>query len=103
MPAHRSLGIMVNSDKYFAYVYELAKAAKKKGVDTRIFFTGKGVLLTQHKRFKSLVGLAKLKVCDVSFRSNGLSGDVPGVGFKDFATQAVNAEMVAECDRYIVI
>jgi hypothetical protein len=60
-------------------------------------------LLTQHKRFTDLVGLAALKVCEVSFRSNGLSGDVAGVGFKDFVTQAFNAEMVAECDRYIVI
>ncbi len=94
---------MVNSDKHFTYVYELAKAAKKKGIDTLIFFTGQGVLLTQRKRFKNLVGLAELKVCEVSFRSNGLSGDIPGVGFKDFVTQAVNAEMVAECDRYIVI
>lgn len=100
---HRTLGIMVSSDKHFTYVFELAIAAKKKGIDTRIFFTGQGVLLTQHKDFKNLAGQAKLKVCEVSFRSNGLSGDVPGVGFKDFATQAVNAEMVAECDRYIVI
>ncbi len=29
-------------------------------------------------------------------------GDVPGVGFKDFATQARNAEMIKECDRYLV-
>jgi len=29
-------------------------------------------------------------------------GDVPGVGFKDFAMQARNAEMIKECDRYLV-
>ena len=45
-------------------------------------------------------------MCDVSFRTNGLHGredDVPGVGYKDFATQGRNAEMLAEVDRYIVM
>ncbi len=98
-----TLGILVGTDKYFEYVYELARAAKEKGIETRIFFTGQGVLLTQKEDFKRLVGLARLSVCEVSFRSNNLSGSVPGVGFKDFATQAVNAEMVAQCDRYIVM
>lgn len=98
-----TLGILVNSDKHFDYVYQLARAARHRGIETRIFFTGRGVLLTQQEAFKKLVGLARLAVCEVSFRANNLSGEVPGVGFKDFATQAVNAEMVAECDRYIVI
>lgn len=99
----KTLGIMVNTDKYFDYLCKLARAAHKKDVDTQIFFTGPGVLLTKQPGFHQLVGLAKLSVCDVSFRSNGLSGEVPGVGFKDFVTQAVNAEMVANCDRYIVL
>lgn len=99
----KTLGILVNTDKHFHYIYELAKAAHKKNIETRIFFTGPGVLLTQKDEFSRLVGLARLSVCDVSFRANGLSGDVPGIGFKDFVTQAVNAEMVANCDRYIVL
>ncbi|WP_157067766.1 hypothetical protein [Desulfosarcina cetonica] len=69
------------------------------------FFTGKGVLLTLHPQFRELVGKAKLSICDVSFRANGLhgrEGEVPGVGFKDFATQAKNAEMLANVDRYLV-
>ncbi len=98
-----TLGILVNTDKYFQYVYELAKTAHKKDIKTRIFFTGPGVLLTKKAEFERLVGLAKLSVCEVSYRANGLSGDVPGVGFKDFMTQAANAEMVALCDRYIVL
>ncbi|MGD8837655.1 MAG: hypothetical protein PVJ84_14670 [Desulfobacteraceae bacterium] len=99
----KTLGIMVNTDKHFGYLYELTKAAFEKEVQTQIFFTGPGVRLTQDAGFKRLVGLAKLSVCDVSFRAHGLSQDVPGVGFKDFVTQAVNAEMVTGCDRYIVL
>lgn len=99
----KTLGILVNTDTHFHYLHQLAKAAHKKGIKTQIFFTGPGVLLTKRSEFNQLVGLAKLSVCDVSFRANGLSGEVPGVGFKDFVTQAVNAEMVADCDRYIVL
>lgn len=98
-----SLGILVSSAKHLDYVIALADAAHAKGKVVQIFFSGHGVKLTQSPDFKKLVGKAKLSVCDVSFRANGLSGEVPGVGFKDFATQARNAEMVAECDRYIVL
>lgn len=98
----KKLGILVRDDAYLDQVIKLTQAAHSKGVETRIFFTGQGVMLTQDKEFESLVGKARLSVCDVSFRANGLTGDVPGVGFKDFATQAKNAEMIEECDRYIV-
>ena len=96
------LGILVSSDKHLEKVVALTAAAQKKGKTVRIFFTGRGVFLTQQPEFSNLVGKAKLTVCDVSFRANGLEGDVPGVGFKDFATQAKNAEMIKECDRYLV-
>ena len=98
-----TLGILVNSDKHLNYVISITEAAHAKGKDVRIFCTGKGVLVTQHPDWEKLPGKAKLSVCDVSFRSNNLEGDVAGVGFKDFATQARNAEMVAECDRYLVL
>ena len=100
-----SLGILVSSEKYLDYVVNLTKAAHAKGKAVSLFFTGKGVLLTMQPQFKELVGKAKLSVCDVSFRANGLHGreeEVPGVGFKDFATQARNAEMLARSDRYLV-
>jgi predicted peroxiredoxin len=97
-----NLGILVCSANHLDYVIALTSAAHDKGKNVRIFFTGKGVLLTQKPEFEQLVGKAKLSVCDVSFRANNLSGDVPGVGFKDFATQARNAEMIEWCDRYVV-
>ena len=96
------LGILVSTNKHLDYIIKLTTAAHAKGKEVRIFFTGQGVLLTQDPDWEKLVGKAKLAICDVSFRANGLSGDVPGLGFKDFATQAKNAEMIAECDRYVV-
>ncbi|MEJ2039808.1 MAG: hypothetical protein P8X55_12890 [Desulfosarcinaceae bacterium] len=101
-----SLGILVSSDRHLDYVVKLAEAARKKGKEVQIFFTGSAVKLGFEPDFAKLVGLARLSICDVSFRANGFHGreeEVPGVGFKDFATQARNAEMAAECDRYLVL
>ena len=96
------LGLLVSSDKHLDYVINLTHAAHDKGKEVEIFFTGKGVLLTQSPDFTKLVGKAKMSLCDASFRALGLEGDVPGLGFKDFATQAKNAEIIKNCDRYLV-
>jgi predicted peroxiredoxin len=97
------LGILVSSDKHLDYVINLTRAASEKGKEVELFFTGKGVLLTQSPDFKNLVGKAKMTLCDVSFRALGLKGDVPGMGFKDFATQAKNADLIEKSDRYVVL
>ena len=97
------LGILVSSNKHLDYVINLTDAAHKKGKAVEIFFTGKGVLLTQSAEFKKLVGKAKMGLCDVSFRALKLEGDVPGMGFKDFATQAKNADLIETSDRYLVL
>lgn len=96
------LGILVGTDRHMEHIINITRAAHAKGKAIEIFFTGAGVKLTQREDFKQLVGKAKLSVCDVSFRGLGFYGDVPGVGFKDFATQARNAEMMDGCDRYVV-
>ncbi len=46
--------------------------------------------------------MAQVDLCEVSFQANGLEGDVPGLNFKNFATQAKNAEMIEDSDRYLV-
>ena len=97
------LGIFVSTQKHLDWVIELTKAAKAKGKKVVVFFSGLSVHLTQKPEFAQLVGEAeRITVCDVSFRAYGLHGkEVPGVGFKDFVTQARNAEMVEECARYL--
>jgi predicted peroxiredoxin len=96
------LGILVGTDKYLDHVINITDAAHAKGKKVQIFFTGTGVLLTRDHDFKKLAGKAKLSVCDESFRGLGLSGDVPGLEFKDFVTQAKNVELINTCDRYVV-
>ena len=100
-----TLGILVSSDMHLDKLVSLTAAAHSKGKQVSIFFSGKGVRLSLKPEFSNLVGKAKLSICDVSFRANGLHGreeEVPGVGFKDFATQARNAEMLNDADRYLV-
>jgi predicted peroxiredoxin len=98
----KTLGMLVSSDRHLDYVIRLTDAAFSKGIEVKIFFTGNGVRLTRSPELKKLIGKAKMALCDVSFRALGFTGDVAGMGFKDFATQAKNAEMVKDCDRYVV-
>ena len=96
------LGILVTSDRHFDHVVGVAEAAKRAGKEVTIFFTGEGVLLTSRPDFGRLPEIAKVDLCEVSYHANGLEGDVPGLNFKNFATQAKNAEMIEDSDRFLV-
>jgi len=98
------LGICVAGRSNMHHVLGLAKAAKKADKQVEIFFTGDGVELTQDQRFSELVDVASVGVCEVSYIDRGYKGqELPGLGDKDFVTQARNAEMVEECDRYLIL
>lgn len=98
------LGICVATRNQLNHVVGLARAAKAAGKEVEVFFTGEGVHLTQDPHFSELLGSAKCTVCEVSFIANGLKGkEVPGLKYKDFVTQARNAEMVEHCERYVVL
>ncbi len=98
------LGICVADKAHLRHVIGLTRAAKAAGRGVEVFFTGEGVLLTQDPRFSELIGVARVTVCEVSYIANGLRGKpVEGLVDKDFVTQGRNAEMVEECDRYVVL
>ena len=108
-----ALGICVSTTSQMPHVVGLAKAARAAGKEVEIFFTGEGVRLTQDRRFAELLEVARagsrrtrgqVTVCEVSYIANGLQGrPVPGLVDKDFVTQGRNAEMVEECERYVVL
>ena len=98
------LGIFVSSDKNLRHVIEITKAAEAAGKEVILFFTHKGVMLTQVPEFKELIGHGKKSLCNVSYESKGLKGKLaPGIAEKDFGTQARHGEMIDEVDRYIVM
>lgn len=97
------LGILAATDKGLDHLLGLVAAAEKAQVPVELFLTGEGVLLSQDRRFGELAGRARLALCEVSFRARDLKGEVPGMGFKDFATQARHAEILEDCPHYIVV
>ena len=99
----KSLGIFVSSDQHLDKLIKLCHAADKKGIEVHIFMTHLGIRLTQDHRFAELEGLAKISLCNVSFKSHGLKPPIKGIGQKDYATQLRNAVLIDECDRYLVL
>ena len=100
----QTIGICVSTQNNLHHVIGLAKAAKNAGKQVEIFFTGDGVILTRDSRFSELLDIAKVAVCEVSYIDRGYQGkELPGLVDKDFVTQARNAEMVEECDRYVML
>jgi len=98
------LGICVATQNCFHHVMGLARAAKAASKQVEIFLTGEGIELTQSAQFSELLETADVAVCEVSYIARGYKGKtVPGLVDKDFVTQARNAEMVEECDRYLIL
>lgn len=98
------LGIFVSTADNMTHVLGLAKAARAAGKEVDVFLTGDGVDLTQDPRISELIDAARVGVCEVSYIAKGYKGkEVVGLVDKDFVTQARNAEMVDECDRYLVM
>jgi hypothetical protein len=98
-----TLGILLSTRESLPHLLGLVEAAQKRGLEVVVFLSGEGVLATQDPRFPELAGWARLALCEVSFRALGLEGEVPGLGFKDFATQARHAAMLEECPHYLVL
>lgn len=98
----KTLGMFVCTPKHFDHVMGLAQAGRRAGVEVSIFFSGEGVALTQHPAFAELAGLAKVSLCDVSYRRLGYEGLAPGLDKKGHSNQMEHALMVAEVDRYLV-
>lgn len=99
----KKLGIYVTSDAHLDKLIRLCRAAKKKDVEVLVFLTHIGTRLSQDPRFEELANLTdKIALCKVGFGDNKLSGPVPGLDEKGFASQSWHAEMIYDCDRYLV-
>lgn len=109
-----TLGICVATKGRMEDVLGLARAARAAGKEVSIFFTGEGVHLTKDPRFPELLEVARkgsakphgqVTCCEVSYMACGLTAGkaTSGLRDKDFVTQGRNAEMVEECERYVVL
>ena len=91
----------MSSDHHFETIVRLCNAAKKKSIEVILFLTHKGILLTQDPGFTALDDV-KFSVCKVGFERLGLNPSESGIQAKDYTTQAMHAEMINTCDRYVV-
>jgi peroxiredoxin family protein len=97
----KSLGIYVTSDQHMDKVIHLCKAAKRKGVETKVFFTHIGTRLSKDARMPELLEVATVALCKVGFEDNALDRAEALVDDSAYASQSWHAEMIYDCDRYV--
>jgi peroxiredoxin family protein len=97
----KSIGIYVTSDQHLEKIIYICKAAKNKGVETKVFFTHTGTRLCMDDRMKELLNVATVALCKVGFEANELNPDDGYIDKKDYSSQSWHAEMIYDCHRYL--
>ena len=97
----KTLGIYVTTDQHLDTLIKLCRAAKKKEVVIKIFFTHLGTRLATDDRLIELNELADVALCKVGFEDHQLNVEDAKVNEKGFSSQSWHAEMIYDCDRYI--
>ena len=97
----KTLGIYVSSDRHLDMVISVCEAAKRKGVEAKVFFTHIGTRLCKDPRLNELGKVATIALCKVGFEDNKLSRKEALVDDKAFSSQSWHAEMIYDCDRYL--
>ena len=99
------LGILVNSDENLDHLINVTRAARAAGKEVIIFLTHRSVLLTQNPKFSELDGLASMSLCRENLASHGLEGlpSFPGIDHRGVANQSRHADLIFDCDRYLVL
>ncbi len=82
-------------------IIEICKAAKTKGVETKVFFTHTGTRLCMDKRMKELLDTATVALCKVGFEDNALNSEDGYIDKKAYLSQSWHAEMIYDCNRYL--
>src|SRR5210317_462138 len=101
-----NLGIFVTNTKNMAHVMGIAKAAKAKGNDVKVFFTWKGTLLAKDPQFPELCTIAEVAICADSYKKMGYDpqADIPeGLNEKQMSTQAKHGYLIDDCEKYLTL
>ena len=98
----QTLGILVNSDKYFDYVLRLAQAASERGKQVRVHVLDKGFGLFSAKEFSDLSRLANVTACSAGMASP--AGEKPVLLPQTVAVVPPErlADILREFDRTVV-
>lgn len=97
----KTLGVYVTSDRHLEKLMLLCKAAKKKGVAVKVFFTHEGTRLCTDPLMEELSGFVDVALCKVGFEDQELDKSEAAVDSKAYSSQSWHAEMIYDCDRYL--
>jgi peroxiredoxin family protein len=99
----KSLGIFVTNPDNMQHIMGIAKAAKAKGSDIKVFFTWYGTKLTKDPQFSELCQMADVSICLDSYRKMGYDqDDIPeGLTAEKMATQTQHGIIIEDYDSYI--
>ena len=97
----KTLGIYVTSDRHLEKLMLLCKAAKKKGLAVKVFFTHEGTRLCTDPQMEELAGIVDAALCKVGFESQQLKASRAVLDSKAYSSQSWHAEMIYDCDRYL--
>jgi len=97
----KTIGIYVSSDRHLDKLIQLCRAAQKKDVAMKVFFTHIGTRLGTDARVRQLNEMATVGLCKVGFESHKLKKEDAQVDEKNFLSQSWHAEMIHDCDRYL--
>lgn len=86
------LGILVNSDRHPEYVLELCRAARMRGRQVSVHFTGAGLGMAEEPLLEALEGMAHISRDPTPTGSAGLS-ELPVLALSEFFHR---------CDRTVV-
>lgn len=79
----------------------ICKAAKKKGVAVKVFFTHEGTRLCTDPEMEALAEIVDVALCKVGFESLELDESKTVLDRSAYSSQSWHAEMIYDCDRYL--
>ena len=99
----KSLGIFVTNPDSMNHIMGIARAAKAKGSDIKVFFTWYGTKLTKDPQFPELCQMADVSICLDSYIKMGYDqNDIPeGLTPEKMATQTQHGIIIEDFDSYI--
>jgi hypothetical protein len=99
----KHLGILVKSAAKIDWVYNLARAAGSRNKSVWVHFAENGVLGLQEQQIEKLMPYAKVSICRSSADRLGSATELCRQYGPCFAPPSAVADMIRDCERYLVL
>ena len=102
MASKNTLGIVVNSNRYFEFVTQMTDAALGRDKQVRICLLGSGIEYTRTNAYARLSRKIRVSLCgDRGQTTACLAGSKPG-GYGNLVPLRELTSILQNCDRYVV-